>query len=973
MIGDVVIQQLLDSVSAPADTARPLLVLGGPGTGKTRLLEDRYLTLCRDGAAPHRILLLCNSRSYSVEAKDRLARRLPQEATVEVPVYTWHGLAYHLVSRYYPFLGYRELPVLLTGAEQWGIVRELLDSENPADWPMWGDRLSERAFVDEVADFCLRVQQQLMSPEELDAFKSVRPDWEEVVRFFGRYRSFLNDRSRMDYPELIASAWRLLERNPALRSALRNRFPYVLVDDGQDMSAAHRNLLCQLETANLVVAADPDSGIETFRGAEPDWVYGFQRWFGESRTLVLNHNQRIGEPLASAVVSLIGHNDEAEHRPLTANGRTTSFECRMYPSIAQEVDAIARELRKRRVIDGVPWSEMAVLLSQPRHLLSPLQRALEHYEVPYQPMGGERPLATEPAIRHFLDLVRVSLDIGDSSRLLPDLLTTPLIGVDLPTRRDLEREAWRTRRELRTVVEEAPAASEFVTLCGLVRKFRDQADECFWQVWSTSKYYRRLAEAASGDPLDPSNAAVDALVSFSHSLERFVQRRRGAGSIAQYLNEAARAEFGADPWLKPPARKPPGVALVSFHGSKGREWDTVIVAGCLDAWMPKGRRSQGLFDPYALQTPDIADRQLEAIADDRRTFYVAATRGRSRVVFTVSPPTGHRTRPSRFLLELAGEPPIEAADTELPPLTTVELRAYLRRLVHSMDSSAADRIAALIALSETPGTDPGRWYGRWDWTEGAASLVEDGVLRTSYSRLGAFENCGLQYVLQSVLGLDPSSSHSMKFGTWMHSLFEAVHEDKITDPHKLLEEYERIFDRSVFPNAAVARQFHRDGLGMLEIFWKEEVTPRTILAEHEFTIESAGARLRGRIDRIDRVGRALKLTDYKTARWAPSRVDAEKSLQLAIYHLAAKIDPELKKLGTPEQARLVYPGAFDRYGRHIVLEQNSEQAESVLAELPDTISAVLREEFSPKPEADCYFCRMKPLCPLWPEGRELGR
>jgi superfamily I DNA/RNA helicase/RecB family exonuclease len=968
----VVIQKVQENVDPVAESGHPLLVLGGPGTGKTRFLEQRYLRLAHDGVAPHRILLLCSSRSYSVKARDRLVTSLPQEATVEVPVYTWHGLAYHLVTRYYPLLGYRELPVLLTGPEQWGVVRELLENEDRAAWPMWGDRLTEKAFVDEVADFCLRVQQQLMSPEELEAFRSVRPDWEEVVGFFGRYRSFLNDRARLDYAELIASAWRLLEANPAVRTGLRRRFPHVLVDDAQDMSQAHLNLLCQLETANLVVAADPDSGIETFRGAQPDWVYGFERWFGQSRTTALKHNQRIGEPLATAVLSLIGHNDEAEHRPVGGGDRSTGFECRMYPSIAQEVDAIAMQLRKRGVVDGIDWSEMAVLVSQPRHLLGPLQRALEHYEVPYQPMGGERPLATEPAVRHFLDLVRVALGIGDTSRLLPDLLTTPLIGVDLPTRRNLEREAWRTRRELSSVIEDCPEASELGTLCSLVQKFRDQADECFWQVWSSSKYYRSLADRALKDPVDPANAAVDALVAFSHSLERFVERRRGAGTIAQYLNEAARADFGADPWLRPPAGQTSGVALVSFHGSKGREWDTVMVAGCLDAWIPKGRRSQGLFDPYALQTPDIGDRQLEAIADDRRTFYVAATRARSRALFTVSPPTGARTRPSRFLLELAGGPPIEATDAELPPLTTGELRSRLRRCLNSKDSSPGDRIAALIAVSELPGTDPGRWYGRWDWTEGSMPLVEGELLRTSYSRLGAFENCGLQYVLQSVLGLDPSSTHSMKFGTWMHALFQAVHDEKITDAHALLEEYERIFEKSAFPNAAVARQFHRDGIRMLKIFWAEEVTARTVLAEHEFTIEFSGARLRGRIDRIDRVGRALKLTDYKTARWAPSRVDAEKSLQLAIYHLAAKMDPDLQELGAPEQARLVYPGALDRYGRHIVLEQNAEQAESVLSELPETISAVLREEFSPKPEADCYFCRMKPLCPLWPEGRELG-
>src|SRR5919106_514723 len=113
----------------------PLLVLGGPGTGKTALLERRFLRLASEaGVEPPRVLLLCGSRSYAAGARDRLARQLPLEAAVEVPVYTWHGLAYHLVTRYYPVLGFSELPVLLTAPEQWGTVRELLDAEDPADW-----------------------------------------------------------------------------------------------------------------------------------------------------------------------------------------------------------------------------------------------------------------------------------------------------------------------------------------------------------------------------------------------------------------------------------------------------------------------------------------------------------------------------------------------------------------------------------------------------------------------------------------------------------------------------------------------------------------------------------------------------------------------------------------------------------------------------------------------------------------------
>lgn len=954
----------------------PLLVMGGPGTGKTTVLEQRYLDLAtRCGVEPHRILLLCSSRSYSVKARDRLARALPHPATVEIPVYTWHALAYHLVTRYHAALGYAEPPVLLTAAEQWGAVRELLEREDPQHWPRWGARLRERAFVDEVADFCLRVEQRVDSPESLAALAVARPDWEEVIRFVDVYRARLRARSRVDYAQLLAAAARLLAQDGSVADALRERFPHVMVDDGQDLGPVHRELLGHLQTANLVVAADPDSGIESYRGAEPDWVYGFETWFGPHRRLILNAGRRVGAPLGPALNRLAGYSDtQAPHRPRDHAGHVTEFECRQYPSTVEEVTAAARELRRLHLFQGIAWEEMAVLVSRPRYLLAPLQRALEHCEVPYRPLQGDRPLALEPAVKCFLDLVRVSLGEGPP-RLLPDLLTSPLVDMDYGDRRALEREAWRTRRPLQEVVSQAPQAQELTRLTGLVREHAARAGECFWQVYSHSRYYQGLQERALADPGDPANASIDALVAFSRSLERFVERRRGSGSVAEYLSEAARADFGADPWLAPASGEMPGVAISTFHGAKGRQWEVVMVIGCLDAWIPKGHRSQGVFDPYLLQMPDAVNRELAAIAEDRRTFYVAASRARQKVVFTAAPPGNGRSQPSRFLTELAGEVPAPATASGTPALTLGELSAGLRRCLLQRRSSQAQQVAAVIALSEIPGTDPSGWYGRPGWTSGEVPLVE-GELRTSYSRLSVYENCGLQYVLQSVLGLDPASSHSMKFGTWIHALFEAWHDGRIADPQTLQEEYDRLFDEAIFPNATIARQFRRDGLKMLEVFFNHEaVSGPHVLPEQEFSFPYAGAVLRGRIDRLDRKnkGRTVVLTDYKTAKWAPSYTEAQSSLQLAIYHLAAREDPGLAGLGEPALARLVYPGSFRRDGSYQVLTQNAEEAEKVIARIPQIVASVKQEDFRPNPHANCHFCRMRPLCPLFPDGREVGQ
>ncbi|HLH28943.1 MAG TPA: PD-(D/E)XK nuclease family protein, partial [Acidimicrobiales bacterium] len=599
---------------------------------------------------------------------------------------------------------------------------------------------------------------------------------------------------------------------------------------------------------------------------------------------------------------------------------------------------------------------MAVLLSQPAFLLGSLQRALSRWEVPHRTLVGDRPLGAEPAVSCFLDLVTYALRREGWQGALPALLTGPLVGLGYTGRRQLERAAWQAGQPLADFIEkssEPPQLDELRRLRDLVVEYAGDAEDCFWQVYNAAPFYAALRQAAAEDPGEAAGH-LDAVAAFTRSLGRFVERRRGLASIGDYVNEVTRADFGADPWLPPAGGREPsgrdGVAILSFHGAKGREWDTVIVAGCLDAWIPKGRRAQGLFDPLALEIDEPAGREVEAMAGDRRTFYVAATRARRRTIFTVSAGGSGRGRPTRFLGELGLEP-VAALEADLPPLTEVEQRARLRRVL-ATDAPAEEHVAALLALAELPGCDPGRWYGRWGWTEGLVP-IEEGELRTSYSRLSIYDNCGLQYLLTSVLGLDPTSTHSMKFGTWMHALFEAVHNGLITTPHQALAEYRRLFTDDAFPNLTIARQFRRDGERMLETFWNWERPANAVLVEQSFNIPYLGTRLRGRIDRVDRIGSHLKLTDYKTAKWAASLDEAQRSLQLAIYYLAAREDPALRELGKPVAARLVYPGATFSDGKPIERVQNADQAEVVLERLPALISGILAEDFSPSPEADC--------------------
>ena len=1010
-----------NAIDYDADQARvidhgfgALTALGGPGTGKSSVLEERFLRLSlQDGCSPDRILFLVPNRAQKMALQDRLTKRLLFEAgldaLIEVPVYTWHGLANHLVSRHYDNLGYSEPPVLLTSPEQWGDVRDALAAENPSNWSE-NHRylLKNRGFADEVVDFCIRAEQRVLREPELNALAAARPGWADVIRFFKAHRKRLQTRARVDYPMLLNEATDLLANFDDVREALHRRFLHVLVDDGQELALVQQRMLHFLtqfgveggseSSRSLVLAGDPDSAIETFRGAEPEWIEDFAKEFGPHESVILKTCYRQGRTMGEQSMALIGRNGDADHRPVGFEGEA-ELEVHAFQSLAAEVESIARAIRLAHLEDKIPFDDMAILLTSPRSMLPPLERALDALEVPFSIAAPDRPLGREPIVRAFRDLAAFAFAEEPEPEKLVELLRSPLIDLEDATVRELERVARVTNRPLGAVLEALPddldgdpdataKVAELIDLRNLLLSKKDSpADQAFWVVWDRSRLCADLQAKAGRSLNDPAHRDLDALVAFSRALGRFVERRRGSGTFEDYLEAIGRADFGSDPWL-PPERAAGGVNVVSFHGAKGREWSLVAVAGVIDGAIPKGRRATGLFDPYFLDETDVVRRARKNEMEDRRVFYVAITRATRRCIVTTSPGPSRRGEPSRFIEELVGAfPEVESPVEDMRPLTFAEAAARYRRILADTSASPAERIAALAAISEVCKLDPScsaaqpnEWWWRWEWTDGKQSIREQqqkddddlplDKLRTSYSRIGTYDNCALQYLLSVALGLDPESSHNMAFGSWVHKVFETIELEKL-GPKEAYALYEELFDMTVFPNKAMGRQFYRDGQLMIERYGKFLKPGASVQAETQFKVDLNGHRITGRIDRIDKVGKNLVISDYKTSSAAIGWDEARESLQLAIYYLAAKEDPEIAALGEPASMQLIYPKPPLSRGDVVKRNQKPEDAEKVLERLPALIEGALAEDFRPNPEADCTWCKFKPLCPLWSEGKEL--
>jgi superfamily I DNA/RNA helicase/RecB family exonuclease len=1011
---------------AAALPAGNVVVLGGPGSGKTALLEAAmHRLLARPGGTAR---LLTSSRQAALASTERLLAALTTAAGGALGCVTWHAFARGLVTSHADLLHYRGEPRPLSGPEQWSLVRSLLQLDPPeVDWGELAPLVDTRAFTDELAELVLACERRDIDPDELLARARAedRPSWAAAAAFLTVYQDHLALQDAVDQAGLVVQAGDLLEDRPDVLAATVAQVGTLLVDEAQELDPAQLRLLRLLVGggARAILAGDPAGATDAFRGAAPGALPSFSGQLGAS-VVLLERSRRLGGPGLDAVRRL----QAAGTGPAVAltGGGTTTVEAARYPGPAEEAEAVARLLRLAHERDGVPYGRMAVLLPSARRLGGPVRRALERFGVPYRLGAGERQLVAEPVVGHVLDLFRLALDPARADELLPSLLTSPLGGLDQGELRAVRRAAVLADRSLAEHVrapdgaaadpddgppaggpdaaeeaEEAgrpagepeggprPAAPvtldpmlrrRVAALCDLLDRAERwvaelDADACFWEVWRHAPAFAELVARADADPSDADvQRQLDALTAFSRALGLFVDGRPGA-SMRTYLDVVERADFASDPWLPPTMARADTVALLSINAAKGQEFDLVVVVGCLEGALPGAAAPHGLFEAWRLDgDPGPVARARAALEAERRQFVLAASRARDRVVFTASRVDG-RSEPSRFLLDLGLEPPADQAPADQAPLGPLEAAGALRRVMADRDRPAAERLAAATTLAAMPGVDPTTWWWRRDWTVDPEPIAAEGRLRTSYSRIGTYEDCHLRYFFGSVAGLDDRSSYQMAFGRLMHTIFELAAKGEVAgDPDSLKAAYRARFDPSWFPSRAVAHQYWRDGMAMLGLWHhgEAEAAREALRFEVGFEMEVAGHVVRGRIDRVDRgPDGGIVLLDYKTARTPASEDDAARSLQLAIYFLAALRDPELAALGHPVEMQLVYP-ARARLGRFTRVSQRPEpdHAARVEQRLVALLEGAAAEAFDPNPHADCRMCAFKPICPMWPQGED---
>ncbi|OIJ98236.1 DNA helicase UvrD [Streptomyces monashensis] len=1066
----------------------PLLVLAGPGTGKTTTLVESVAARIARGADPERILVLTFSRKAAVELRDRMALRMGAARAPRAT--TFHSYCYALVRGHQDGELFAEPLRLLSGPEQDVAVRELLAGQPDLErlgltHVRWPDELraclTTRGFADEVRAVLARSRELGLGPDALDAFarRIGRPDWGAAAAFLAEYLDVLDLQGVIDYAELVHRAV-LLAGRPENAARLAARYDAVYVDEYQDTDPAQVRLLHALAGGGrtLVAFGDPDQSIYAFRGADVNGILDFPAAFARvdgraAPVEVLRTSRRFGAALLAATrlitqrmpLTRLAADTVRAHREPAAARDGGRVEVYTYPTSGAEMDNIADVLRRAHLEDGVRWSDMAVLVRAGSRLPA-LRRALSAAGVPLDIDGDDLPLRHEPAVAPLLTALRAvataeagrreateetaahvategtegvegtAVTIPDTSWLDTEtaltLLASPLASMDAA---DLRRLGRALREEERAAGNALPPPSDELLaralaeperlavhdpayargaqrLGALLRKARERlagggtAEEALWDLWAGTPWPARLERAARRGGAVGRNADrdLDAVCALFATAARAEERTGGRGAL-NFLAEIEAEDIAADT-LARRAVRPDAVRLMTAHRAKGLEWRLVVVAGVQEGLWPDLRRRGSLLEADRIGRDGLAEPLTPGalLAEERRLFYVAATRARERLVVTaVKAPADDGDQPSRFLTELG----VESRDvTGRPrrPLSVAALVAELRattvdpRASAPLREAAARRLARLAALADedgrplVPSAHPYRWWGMYDPTESKVPLRHrDQPVVLSGSALDQLANtCALQWFLGREVKADAPATTAQGFGNVVHVLADEVASGRTpADLDVLMERLDSVWNALAFDAPWKSRQEKDNARVALERFLNWHVLDRTgrtpVASEQDFDVTLAAGdyevRIRGQMDRVeaDGEGRAY-VVDFKTGKQAPSAAEVARHPQLAVYQLAVRegaVDEAFDGVRPePGGAELVHlrQGAARRDGGDSLPRTQSQEplsGEWVGELLATAAGKVLDERFAPSTGQHCTHCAFRASCSARPEGRHV--
>ena len=635
---------------AVTHTDGPLLIIAGPGSGKTRVMAHRVAYLIGvTGVSPWKILGVTFTNKAARELLER-CERLVGLGSNELQVRTFHGFCARVLRSDGENVGLQSDFTIYDSDDQARVIRRILEDIDidPKQFP-------PRSVLAVISD----AKNNLQSPEQLSKRTETYRD-EVMSRIYEAYEAALHRANAVDFDDLLSKTYALLEGHPEILEKYQQRYEYLLVDEFQDTNPLQFQVarLLALKSRNICVVGDPDQSIYSWRHADPSNLTDFQSTFNETKIVTLDQSYRSTQIILEAADSVIGNNDERMEKNLwTENDRGSRITVAEAYNEEEEARLVLQATVELQEKHGIDRNEIAVM-----YRVNAQSRAFEvtcnREGIPYRLVGGVKFYDRKEVkdILAFLSLI--ANPAADAA--LERVINVPARGISAKSLTELRRVALVNNVPILDVIldisrvkggDEEPAAygctlatralNSIATFGDLITRLIEQSMALDTTELIDLAVERTGYGAMLREDKERGEERMENLQELRASAEQFSGSDE-RGQLTDFLENVALVsdvdglQGGDDSEIDADA-----ITLITLHQAKGLEYDAVFLVGLEDGMLP---HSRSLEDPAQLE-------------EERRLLYVGMTRARKRLYMfrafqrRFHGQSGSQTA-SRFLLEI---------------------------------------------------------------------------------------------------------------------------------------------------------------------------------------------------------------------------------------------------------------------------------------------------------------------------------
>ena len=635
---------------AVTHTDGPLLIIAGPGSGKTRVMAHRVAYLIGvTGVSPWKILGVTFTNKAARELLER-CERLVGLGSNELQVRTFHGFCARVLRSDGENVGLQSDFTIYDSDDQARVIRRILEDIDidPKQFP-------PRSVLGVISD----AKNNLQSPEQLSKRTETYRD-EVMSRIYEAYEAALHRANAVDFDDLLSKTYTLLEGHPEILEKYQQRYEYLLVDEFQDTNPLQFQVarLLALKSRNICVVGDPDQSIYSWRHADPSNLTEFQSTFNETKIVTLDQSYRSTQIILEAADSVIGNNDERMEKNLwTENDRGSRITVAEAYNEEEEARLVLQATVELQEKHGIDRNEIAVM-----YRVNAQSRAFEvtcnREGIPYRLVGGVKFYDRKEVkdILAFLSLI--ANPAADAA--LERVINVPARGISAKSLTELRRVALVNNVPILDVIldisrvkggDEEPAAygctlatralNSIATFGDLITRLIEQS----MALDTTELIDLAVERTGYGSMLREDKERGEERMENLQELRASAEQFSGSderGQLTDFLENVALVsdvdglQGGDDSEIDADA-----ITLITLHQAKGLEYDAVFLVGLEDGMLP---HSRSLEDPAQLE-------------EERRLLYVGMTRARKRLYMfrafqrRFHGQSGSQTA-SRFLLEI---------------------------------------------------------------------------------------------------------------------------------------------------------------------------------------------------------------------------------------------------------------------------------------------------------------------------------